>query len=146
MIFSLMTLSKECFQSLLMIQTLSRCRSFLPRHLALLTWVLMLFSVSCFSEIINDTTKRQPPQHDPDSSKKNIPPLQSRFSEYEPNYIISNFGQSYFGQVKFKISFKFDLKIKSEINKFYFGFTQIAFWDLYEQSAPMREFDLTPTL
>ncbi|MGZ3752697.1 MAG: phospholipase A, partial [Mucilaginibacter sp.] len=78
--------------------------------------------------------------------KVTVPTLQSRFSEYEPNYIISNFGQDYYGQVKFKISFKFDLKLKSEINKFYFAFTQIAFWDLYQQSAPMREFDLSPAL
>lgn len=72
--------------------------------------------------------------------------FRNRFSEYEPNYFISDFGQSYYGQVKFKISFKFDLTLPFEKNKAYFAYTQTAFWDLYGPSAPMRELDFTPTL
>lgn len=72
--------------------------------------------------------------------------VESRYSEYEPNYILTNFKQSYYGQVKFKISFKFDLVPTFQKDKFYFAYTQYAFWDVYQPSAPMRELDFTPTV
>jgi phospholipase A1/A2 len=100
-------------------------------------------SMPCFSQAKTDTIYTRPPIADPDTVKVNIP---YRFSEYEPNYIVTNFGQNNYGQVKFKISLKFDLNIKSEKNKVYFGITQLAFWDLYEKSAPMKEIDFTPVL
>ncbi len=73
--------------------------------------------------------------------------LQYRYSEYEPNYIISNFGKHDFGQLKFKISFKYNLFFKSNNgNKVFFAYTQFAFWDVYQPSAPMRELVYTPML
>jgi outer membrane phospholipase A len=63
---------------------------------------------------------------------------------------MSNFGQGDYGQVKFKISFQYDIGIgkgvQDTVNKLYFAYTQFAFWDLYEGSAPMRELDFTPML
>src|SRR5690242_19122832 len=70
----------------------------------------------------------------------------TRYSEYEPNYFLTNFGQDYYGQVKFKISFKYDLGIRDSVNKLFFAYSQFAFWDLYKSSAPMRELDFTPML
>lgn len=127
-----------------MIQACEKCSvNFFGGLTTVITGLLLFFSLVCFSQTPNDTLKKPVKIPESDTVKDNIP---SRFSEYEPNYIISNFGQRYFGQVKFKISFKFDLNIKSEIDKVYFGFSQIALWDLYEHSSPMREFDLTPVL
>lgn len=72
--------------------------------------------------------------------------LPNRYTAYEPNYFLTNFGQDYYGQIKFKVSFKYDLLIPSKENKIYFAYTQFAFWDIYKPSAPMRELDFTPML
>src|SRR5579862_9814145 len=130
-----------------MIQAIHKLGVFLPAPATILfTGILLFISTTCFSQINKDSTKKRTLEFDPDTLKLkgDIPTVQSRFSEYEPNYIITNFGQQYFGQIKFKISFKFDLSIRSKRNKFYFALSQIDFWDFYEQSAPIREFDFTP--
>ena len=72
--------------------------------------------------------------------------VKNRFSEYENNYFISQLGNTYYGHVKFKVSFKFDLSLPYRKNKAFFAFTQTAFWDLYGPSAPIRELDFTPVL
>lgn len=79
---------------------------------------------------------------DPDTVK-DVP---TRLSEYEPNYIVSNFTQNYFGQIKFQLSLKFDLNIKSAKYKMYFAVTEPVFWNLYQRSAPMKEIDFKPIL
>jgi phospholipase A1/A2 len=112
----------------------------------MLTSAFLVFSSSAFSQMINDTAKKVAYEFHIDSLRQSSPSYQNRFSEYESNYIVSNFGQNDFGQVKFRISFKFDLKMSSQKNKLYFALTQNIFWDLYQKSAPMREYDFLPVV
>jgi outer membrane phospholipase A len=105
-----------------------------------LPMVFLLCNAPCFSQSKTDTLKKRPVLVDPDTAK-DIP---TRLSEYEPNYLITNFTQNYFGQVKFQLSLKFDMNIKSEKNKLYFALSELVFWDLYRRSAPMKELDFKP--
>ena len=80
-----------------------------------------------------------------------VKPFFKRYSVYEPNYFLTNFGQNDFGQVKFKVSFKYDLgfnfdKWSKRFQKdgIYFAYTQTAFWDIYDYSAPMRDVNFSP--
>lgn len=75
--------------------------------------------------------------------------LISRYSEFEPNYFISNFGSNEFGQVKFKISFKYDLLFDTAVsnkNKLFFAYNQLSFWDLWDKSSPMKDVNYSPML
>lgn len=106
---------------------------------------VFLLPLSVYSQTNADTTKK--PKDNTNKAKDTTNNyVKNRFSEYEPNYFISQLGSTYYGHVKFKISFKFDLSLPYTKNKAFFAFTQTAFWDLYGPSAPMRELDFTPTL
>ena len=130
-----------------MTPSLNMYRKPFPGYRCLISvYILFLLSAPCFSQTPNDTLKKVASEFHIDSLRQNPAGYQTRFSEYGPNYIVSNFGQNYFGQVKFRISFKFDLKTNTQTNKFYFALTQNVFWDLYKQSSPMREYDFLPTL
>lgn len=114
-----------------------------PKVIFFLSLGAMLFCfISCFAQSKPDSVRKHTALIDPDTVK-DIP---SRLSEYEPNYIVTNFTQNYFGQVKFQLSLKFDLYIRSEKNKLYFALTELVFWDLYRHSAPMKELDFKPIL
>ncbi|MBS1520151.1 MAG: phospholipase A [Bacteroidetes bacterium] len=114
-----------------------------PKILIALLSVAMSFrTIPCLAQSKSDSLKKQVKVIDPDTIK-DVP---NRLTEYEPNYIISNFTQNYFGQVKFQLSLKFDLNIRSEKNKLYFALTELVFWDLYRRSAPMKELDFKPIL
>jgi len=109
----------------------------------LLLPVLLLTSITALASIKTDTVRKSDTVVKKDTVYIFNP---SRFSEYEPNYFTSNFGQNYYGQVKFKVSFKFDLDFGNKRDKLFFAYTQLAYWDLYKDSAPIRELDFTPTL
>ena len=89
-----------------------------------------------------------------DGTKMEPNVLYARFSQYDPNYFISNFGQEDLGQVKFQFSFKFDLgfnfkkQLKRDVYKdhIYFAYTQLVFVDLYNYSAPTKDINFTPIL
>lgn len=58
-------------------------------------------------------------------------------SSYKPIYVITGLGDD---QVKIRVSFKFDFFHPYKVG-FYFGYTQLMFWDLYKFSAPFTEID-----
>lgn len=64
-------------------------------------------------------------------------PWKSAISGYKPIYFITGIGED---QVKIRVSFKFDLFYPNKIG-FYFGYTQLMFWDFYKFSAPFTEID-----
>jgi phospholipase A1/A2 len=114
----------------------------LKKAIAIAVFIVIHFSVA-YSQSVPDNSTRV---------DKNY--LYDRFSEYDPNYFISNSGQDDLGQAKFQISFKFDLgfKFKKEVrsrvhkNRIYFAYTQIVFVDLYRESSPIRDINFTPML
>lgn len=104
-----------------------------------------LLIISCTTAAIAQSVA-SPPEEKKPQSKDSTTHEVNRFSVYEPNYFTTNFGQNDFGQVKFKLSFKYDLVTSYENNKVFFAYTQNAFWDIYKDSAPMREVNFAPTL
>jgi phospholipase A1 len=68
-------------------------------------------------------------------SEKEIP-----FKIYKSNYMV--FGDKD-DQVKGQFSFKYALIYPFNLG-LYFGYTQVMFWDLYEDSAPFRELNYNP--
>jgi outer membrane phospholipase A len=114
-----------------------------PKFLiALLSGGMWLYALNSLAQSKPDSVVKRVAVIDPDTVK-DVP---GRLTEYEPNYIVSNFTQNYFGQVKFQLSLKFDLNIRSEKNKLYFALTELVFWDMYRRSAPMKELDFKPIL
>ncbi|MBN2534162.1 MAG: phospholipase A [Spirochaetales bacterium] len=64
-------------------------------------------------------------------------PWMAALSGYKPIYFITGIGED---QAKVRVSFKFDFFYPHKIG-FFFGYSQLMFWDLYEFSGPFTEID-----
>jgi outer membrane phospholipase A len=59
-----------------------------------------------------------------------------KFTEYEPIYLL-------YGDPSSKLQFSFKYQLVDSIG-IYFGYTQLMFWDLGEDSRPMRDVNYSP--
>jgi phospholipase A1/A2 len=114
---------------------------------------LLLSSRSFAHEVPEDATSSSPPQSRESSNKHEF------FSAYKPNYIIGSTdgGKNSSCDLKFQISLKQRLAASKESesieeidkdwsNRFFFGYTQRAFWDICRESAPFRDSVFSPEL
>lgn len=62
--------------------------------------------------------------------------LNEKFSLHEPTYFV-------FGDDDLKLQFSMRYRLSKNYN-FYFAFTQLMFWSIYEDSKPFREVNYRP--
>ncbi len=62
--------------------------------------------------------------------------VERSFGLHNPNYIVA-------GKDDLKLQFSFKYQVMQKSN-FYFGYTQIMFWDVYKYSKPFRDINFNP--
>jgi outer membrane phospholipase A len=78
---------------------------------------------------------------------ENRQPVVRLFSPHDETYIITGFPsdrEKSTNQVKFQLSFKFDLLPNEGPCGFFFGYTQLALWKVWAYSAPLDDINYNP--